>query len=155
MERPKKAKGSASAFNFCNALNVVLAAAACMPNGGCCQQERVYLPRINKIIFKDRVAKPAEIKEPEPTAFELRDVPRQWKRTAKHKRFITDTGATISVTNRADIFLTIDDYAPNKRVQVANGQFVEVLFTGTVQLDLRDRRGKKPLLWNVSTTLVN
>ena len=83
------------------------------------------------------MAKPHErAATPKPGAFELRDIPRRFQRTAKHKTFVTDTGATISVTNRADIFHTVDDYAPNERVQVANGQFVDVVFSGTVELNL-------------------
>lgn len=97
-------------------------------------------------MFKERVHKAMEVKhKSKPSAFELNDIPVQWRRSAKHKRpksFITDTGATVSVTNRADIFHSIDDYSPEKRVQVANGNFVDVVFTGTVELDLRDRKGR-------------
>ena len=146
MEKSKKAKSAVPAFNFCNVLKTILTTAVACQSKGCCQQEKVYLPRTNKVVFKDRVAKPEEVSKStsaDPAAFELRDIPRRWQRTAKHKRFITDTGATVSVTNRADIFLSIDDYSPNKRVQVANSQFVDVVFTGTVQLDLRDKKGKK------------
>ena len=145
MDRPRKRKASVPAFNFCSALNsILIASVACAD--GCCSTEKVYLPRPDKVIFKDRVAKPAEIGDKaDPAAFELHDIPRKWHRTAKHKQknFVPDTGSTISVTNKADIFLTIDDYSPQKRVQVANGQFVDVVFTGTVQLDLKDRKGRK------------
>ena len=90
MEKSKKAKSAVPAFNFCNVLKTILTTAVACQSKGCCQQEKVYLPRTNKVVFKDRVAKPEEVSKStsaDPAAFELRDIPRRWQRTAKHKRF--------------------------------------------------------------------
>lgn len=142
METPKSRPKQAPAFNFCKALNALVVCSAVHATG-CCQTSRVYLPRPTSVVFKERSAKQIEASsKPQPSAFELHDIPKRWQRTAKHKRFITDTGATVSVTNRADIFHTIDDYSPGKRVQVANKQFVDVVFTGTVELKMQDSKGR-------------
>jgi len=64
-------------------------------------------------------------------------------RTAKHKKyaFTCDSGATISVCNRLDIFETIDDLSPKLRVKVANGSLVTPSCTGTVRLNMVDAHG--------------
>lgn len=143
--RPAHSSGKAPtpAFVFCKQLRALLVCASAVCNSAtCCDPGTTFLPRQDRIVLKHRVAKPVERRrQPAAAAFELGDLPK--RRTAKHKKqFTPDTGATVSVTNRADIFLSIDDYAPNKTVQVANRSVVNVVFTGTVQLDLVDTKGK-------------
>ena len=65
-------------------------------------------------------------------------------RTNKHKRhaWCPDSGANVSVTNRLDIFETIEQYHPDVSVRVANKSAVRVALIGTVKLNLADANGK-------------
>ena len=72
-----------------------------------------------------------------------------FSRTSKHhsshrngKSFVVDSGASVTVTNRLDIFESIEDYHPDKKVYVANKQSVRVQLVGTVRLTLTDATDK-------------
>jgi transposase InsO family protein len=72
-------------------------------------------------------------------------------RTKKHKRYVLDSGATITCINRLDLFESIECYRPGKKVQVANKQFLDVVCIGTIKLECydRDHRPYTILLSNV------
>ena len=68
-------------------------------------------------------------------------------RTIKHykgiqKMLIVDSGASCCTSNRIELFETITDHHPNKRIQVANKQFVDVQCTGTMRLTVPDNHNK-------------
>ena len=140
-------------FTWCNLLACLVAS-----NGDtscpACAASQCFLADQDGIVRKSRRAKLAELQrrlEHRETVFTItgRNIK---NRTAKHKLqpaqqhiskdFIVDSGATISTVSDLSLLETIDDYEPNKRVQVANGQFVPVVCTGTVRLQLDDEHGQ-------------
>ena len=64
-------------------------------------------------------------------------------RTNKHKRYILDSGATVTVINDPSLFKTIERYNSGVRVQVANKSFVNVELIGTIEFSMLDRDGNK------------
>ena len=58
------------------------------------------------------------------------------------KEHTVDSGASISVTNRASLLETVDILNPGKYVQVANKQMVKVEAIGTVRLHMVDENGE-------------
>jgi transposase InsO family protein len=142
-------------FTFCAVLGCLLTSNA---NGDCCNANETFLPTASSIVLKRRAAKLRELKRrltPKESAFEL--VGR--KRTAKHKqhhrvlnkqanvvgarskRWLTDSGANVSVTNDLTLFVSIQNYNPDVPIRVANNQIVRPSMVGTVQLNLHDKRG--------------
>ena len=109
------------------------------------QPTTTYLAYDSSLVRKRRPPKPREVtdatrpRRPKPVAFTIAN-----GRTAKHKKssWTADSGCTLSVTNRIDLFETIDDAQPRKRVRVANGDVVDVVCTGTIRLQMSDSTGK-------------
>ena len=104
------------AFHFCKNLFLLLATCNdCSCNK--CDLDSTFLAYDSSVVRKRRPAKPKEVadatrtRKPIPVVFQLGKY-----RTAKHKKYAwtADSGATIAVTNRLDIFETIDNPAPNK-----------------------------------------
>jgi len=133
------------AFHFCQQICLLLA--TCSSVDQCCQScnlDTSYLAYDSSIVRKRRPARRTEVADAtpppkqRPIAFEIAR-----GRTAKHKKyaFTCDSGATISVCNRLDIFETIDDLSPKLRVKVANGSLVTPSCTGTVRLNMVDAHG--------------
>lgn len=103
-----------------------------------------------KWLHKNRPPKPHDVQKRDPHSsnnqvdFELVG---RGQRTAKHKKaspssWIPDSGATISCTNRIDLFETVEDYSPDRKVLVASGHYVTVQAIGTIRLNLVDTKGK-------------
>ena len=135
----------ARAFHFCKNLFLLLATSLDAPCKDC-SLSSTYLAYDASVVRKRRVAKPKEVFDAtrppsqRPVAFSIAQ-----GRTAKHKShsWTADSGATIGVTNRLDIFETIDDVQPRKRVRVANNDVVDVVCTGTVRLNMVDKNGQQ------------
>ena len=137
---------SSKAFHYCQTLALLLAT-SCASNNSCndCKLDTTYLAYDSGIVRKRRTAKTKEIvdatRPPKATkvVFEIGK-----GRTAKHKKssWTTDSGATCSVTNRLDLFETVDDINPHIRVRVANGHSVAVQCIGTIRLNMLDSTGK-------------
>ena len=135
----------APAFHFCK--NLFLLLATCNDSNQCasCHCSTTYLAYDSSLVRKRRPPKPREVTDatrpcrPKPVAFTIAN-----GRTAKHKKhsWTADSGCTLSVTNRIDLFETIDDAQPRKRVRVANGDVVDVVCTGTIRLQMSDSTGK-------------
>ena len=148
MPQRNKSKHSRFPFYCCSLYHCMLAAAHAE---GCafCHTDRVYLADSDELVCKRRAAKLSELQHKlssNELVFELCDI---HTRTAKHKHasskgsstWTPDTGATVTVCNRLDLFETIEDYKPNKRVRVANKQHVQVELIGTIRLTFTGRDG--------------
>ena len=139
MATPRKAQKPRTAFAFCSLLNILVAGQAA--NCSACQSDTTFAVNADGIVRKRRAAKLAELErsiQSRDVAFQLHGFSSSFSRTRKHhashrkgKSFIVDSGASATVTNRLDIFELIDDYHPNKKVQVANRQYVHVQLVGT------------------------
>ena len=150
----RKPRKNFAAFTFCTALSAMVCANEITTCPSCLPQTTILVDRIGMVRKKRALARlQSTISSMAPApVFTL--VTRD--RTAKHykgarKTLIVDSGASISTTNDINTFETITDHHPNKRVQVANGQFVEVMCTGTVRVTALDHT-KQPytiLLHNV------
>ena len=117
-----------------------------------CKHDTVFFPQRDSLVKKYRQAREHELRtkcDSQAAVFQLVGK----HRTKKHKRnkWTMDSGATVSVTNRLDLLETIDQWHPRKRVQVANGSFVEVTAIGTIRLQVDDDKGNMQtvLLQNV------
>ena len=150
MEASCKAQRRRTAFYFCTLLNALVSAQSA--NCFACHQNITYAADADGIVRKRRAAKLGELQrsmQSRDVAFQLHGFGNSFNRTKKHhtshrqaKSFIVDSGASATVTNRLDLFESIEDYHPNKRVQVANKQFVHVQLVGTVRLTLSDDSNK-------------
>jgi len=150
MATSSEAEKQRTAFLFCSLLNVLVAGQSA--NCFACQQNTTYAADTDGIVRKRRAAKLAELErsiQSRDVTFQLSGFSKSSSRTNKHhtsnrkgKSFVVDSGASVTVTNRLDIFESVEDYHPNKKVQVANKQFVPVQLVGTVRLTLTDTDGK-------------
>ena len=142
MGRTTKSK----AFHFCKTIALLLATCSATSDiCNACELTCTYLAYDSGIVRKRRIAKPKEVVDATRPPRRTQVVFNLGKgRTAKHKSasWTTDSGATVSVTNRLDIFETIDDVSPNVKVRVANGHTVSVQCIGTVRLNMVDSSGK-------------
>ena len=114
----------------------MLAATNCGPCNTCSAKTSYFVNDYN-IYRKRRPPKPEELlPKTKDVAWSLS---KKRGRTAKHKQpWNADSGATISCTNDASSFESIDEISPRIRIQVANGQFIVPTMVGTVKLNLRD-----------------
>ena len=128
-------------FQFCAQL-CLLTAAVCGAQCGACQPDITYFAKDNEVIRKRRKPKQAELsssKRKKEFSFQL-DF--RQRRTAKHKQWNTDSGATISVTDDPSIFRTVDEINPDISVQVANGNIIRPTMRGSIDLNMSDSNGR-------------
>ena len=141
-------------FNFCFSIFSLLAASSASENR-CpeCNPNVTYKCGTNGLSRHRRPTKPKELaRTSKSVKFQISN--ELSKRTNKHKKsyisnlskkhrssWTPDSGATVSVTNRVDLFETIEDHFPNKRVRVANGSSVDVMFTGSIRLNVINKDG--------------
>ena len=69
-------------------------------------------------------------------------LPQAYAVNSKGSKWCTDSGATVSVTNRLELFESIEQWNPGVHVQVANKHSVQVSAVGTIRLTLHDRSGQ-------------
>ena len=150
MATSRKTQTQRTAFAFCSLLNILVAGQSANCSG--CQTDTTFAVNADGIVRKRRAAKLAELErsiQSRDIAFQLHGFNNSFSRSRKHhtshrngKSFIVDSGASVTVSNRIDIFESIEDYHPDKKVQVANKQYVHVQLVGTVRLTLTDKDGK-------------
>ena len=136
----QKSKAFHQPFHFCTNLSVLLACTFCQSSCSSCNADISYFVKPDSVVRKRRKAKPIEQSVPSSTVtFRVN----QSCRTAKHKRhYNVDSGATCTVVSDISCLHSITEINPNKRVQVANKQFVDVVCTGTALLTLTDDNGR-------------
>ena len=150
-------KSVSTPFHFCSSLCLLVATAYECECKSCEPQFACYA----KSDSMRRKKRRAHQKELVPT----RDKHVAWQldrkyRTAKHKRqnsrtkpaYTVDSGATISVTNDISNLKYITDACPNRKVQVANKQYVDIVCIGVAELQMVDDDGQQytVLLENVA-----
>ena len=136
---------------------VACAADACQE----CEPNITYFAREDGLLRKRRKPKQKELRVSQKPAAAWR-IGNVCARTNKHKQgaykivgtackvsassgrkkpWTPDSGATVSVTNDLSSFVQITQSNPDVQVGVANGQVVEVVCIGTVELKLNDSNG--------------
>ena len=150
-------------FHACANLCVLVAAACDFTCCSECKPDSSYFATEHGIKRKRRRPKSHELSPREPRTV-CWQISQRTARTAKHKhankfqsslssisnnvskraskKWQADSGATVSVTGDLSQLETITDVNPNRKVQVANGQFVDVVCIGTVRLNTVDSDGK-------------
>jgi transposase InsO family protein len=149
-------------FNFCFSIFCLVASAHASESANRCPDcipNVTYKCGVDGITRHRRPPKTKEISRAEKSRNKRKNVSftlstNLSNRTNKHKtiylaheskrckgKWTPDSGATVSVTNRIDLFETIDDHFPNKQVKVANNSIVDVMFTGSIRLNLQDKKG--------------
>ena len=123
MATPRETEKQRTAFLFCSLLNVLVAGESA--NCFACQQNTTFAADADGIVRKRRAAKIAELQrsiQSRDIAFQLHGFNNAFSRTSKHhsshrngKSFVVDSGASVTVTNRLDIFESIEDYHPDKK----------------------------------------
>ena len=136
-----KAKTSNSPFHACMHLCLLVSASCGHTICQQCQPDSTYFSSGPDFIRKRRSPKPKEMSSKRNRVLDFKLQERG--RTAKHKKhpWNADSGATISCTNNLDIFETIDEIHPDKRVQVASGHIIQPSIRGSVRLHMSDHKG--------------
>jgi hypothetical protein len=139
----QKASNRELPFQFCALLGCLAQCnASTICNG--CDQSNTYFIGDDSLRRKHRHAYLAEICQQLDDPEYIFELPRRNAgRTRKHKRYVLDSGATVTVINNPSLFKTVEKYKPGTRVQVANKSFVEVELIGTIEISLCDRDGNK------------
>ena len=143
--------GGNTPFHFCSSLCLLVATAYECECSKCEPQFACYA-KSDSMRRKKRRARKQELAP-------VRDRHVAWQidrkyRTAKHKRqnssaasthsaYTVDSGATISVTNSISCLKYITDACPNRKVQVANKQYVDIVCIGVAELNLVDDAGQQ------------
>ena len=140
-EKPKSNTKRCTPFNFCAQL-CLLTAAACGAQCGACEPDVTYYTKDSEVVRKRRKAKRVEIdnaNQQQQFSFQLHHQRRTNKHKGQLKQWNTDSGATISVTNKTSIFKTVDEFYPDIEVRVANGQLIKPTMRGSVELNMEDK----------------